>query len=715
MNYKTPALLLTVFLSGTLIAQQETYSVEKTSFSSQFYDEFAPVLYDNGLVFCTNRSSGLTDYSTSRNAKFIKIFYIDTISNGKALTPRLFSKYLRTRLNDGPVTFNSKGDTIYFSNNLITTGNLSKISASRNKLGIFYAVREDNKWVKIREMRFNNEWYNISTPYLSPQGERMYFASDKPDGFGGSDLYYSDRKGDYWSDPVNLGPVINTRGNEAYPFVNPAGELFFSSDGHPGMGGKDIFFSRKKNGAWLTPVRLDPPVNSQYDDFGFITDSLIAVGYFSSNRDNSLDIYRFKTRFPQIFYTDIQKENQYCFTFRDSGSIEIDTVNLRYAWDFGDGQKSYGAEVQHCFQGPGVYDVKLDLIDRATGKIYFSKLAYRLDLKDIEQPYINSPDVVIAGESVDLDGLKSFLPGYDIISYSWDFGDGSRMQGRSVKYTFKRSGEFNVNLGLKLKSLSTGIIHNTGVSKKIVVVSNADEKTAFMDKKASEIIILPDIRNYTNAYIKTAYSAEEEFKKAALFRIEIYSSNSRTSLNSSIFKNVLTKYEILEEANPESGIYHYYTTDEETSLMSVYPAYREITGLGFKDARVRLNIITGPVKKELHYLLKNYGFLSDTYFDNYNRLKANAYLMLDQVVILMNRNPGIRLEIEVYTDNQGSASNNLRLSQTRAQVMVNYLINRGINAKRLTANGYGGTKPVTPNITATDRQLNRRVKMRVIN
>ncbi len=113
--------------------------------------------------------------------------------------------------------------------------------------------------------------------------------------------------------------------------------------------------------------------------------------------------------------------------------------------------------------------------------------------------------------------------------------------------------------------------------------------------------------------------------------------------------------------------------------------------------------------------MKNYGVLSDTYFDSYNRLRANAYLMLDQVVILMNRNPGIRLEIEVYTDNQGSASNNLRLSQTRAQVMVNYLINRGINAKRLTARGYGGTKPVTSNITATDRQLNRRVKMKVIN
>ena len=143
--------------------------------------------------------------------------------------------------------------------------------------------------------------------------------------------------------------------------------------------------------------------------------------------------------------------------------------------------------------------MKLDLIDRATGNLFFSKLSYTLDLRDIEQPYINSPDAVVAGESVDFDGLKSFLPGYKIISYSWDFGNGSRMQGESVKYTFKQSGESNVNLGLKLKSLSTGVIHNTGVTKKITVFNNTQERTAYLAKKASEKAPVPDIRKYENA------------------------------------------------------------------------------------------------------------------------------------------------------------------------------------------------------------------------
>ena len=182
------------------------------------------------------------------------------------------------------------------------TVNYPRLSSVRNKLGIFYAVFDGNDWTKIRELRINNEWYNVTTPWLSPDGKRLYFASDKPGGYGGSDLYYCQWKNDYWDDPVNLGPVINTKGNESYPFINAAGEFFFSSDGHPGLGGKDIFFSRYSDSSWSRPVCLDAPVNSQYDDFGIFTDTLMKEGYFSSNRDKSVDIFHFRTNFPQIFY-----------------------------------------------------------------------------------------------------------------------------------------------------------------------------------------------------------------------------------------------------------------------------------------------------------------------------------------------------------------------------------------------------------------------------
>ena len=459
-------------LSQIILGQSETYIVKKASFSSDKYDEFSPVYYKNGIVFCSNRNLSLSSRSTSQNKGLFKIYYIDTTGKAGWESTKLFSKNLTTILNDGPVTFNSLRDTIYFSRNQDVSSKLSDISNPRNKLGIFSAVLIGGQWTKIRELRINNEWYNVTTPCLSPDGKRIYFASDKPGGYGGSDLYYSQWKNDRWEDPVNLGPVINTKGNESYPFINPSGELFFSSDGHPGHGGKDIFFSYISDTTWITPVCLDQPINSRFDDFGIVTDAQMNEGYFSTNRDKSIDIYHFKTNLPQIFYNTIQKENQNCFMLNDSGALEIDSTHLKYVWDFGDGKKASGMVVQHCFQGAGKYIVKLDVIDKATGNLFLSKLEYNLELLDYKQPYINSPETAVKGDTLKLDGVRSNLPGYKVLSYYWNFGDGYRSFGDNVSHAYKENGEFIVNMELTLKSELTGNIHKTGVSRKILIFND---------------------------------------------------------------------------------------------------------------------------------------------------------------------------------------------------------------------------------------------------
>jgi hypothetical protein len=704
--------LLTFSLQQLIVGQEKTYTIKKASFSSEKYDEFSPVYYKNGIVFCTNRNRSLSNHSTSQNKGLFKINYIDTTRKTNWRRARLLSKSLKTKMNDGPVTFNSTGDTIYYSRNLEVSSNLHDISGPRNKLGLFSAVLVRKGWTKIRELRINNEWYNVTTPWLSPDGKRLYFASDKPGGYGGSDLYFCNWKNDYWDNPVNLGPVINTRGNEAYPFINPSGELFFSSDGHPGMGGKDIFFSRYADTAWLPPVRLDPPINSQFDDFGIITDTLMSEGYFSSNREKSIDIFHFRTNFPQIFYTSNQKENQYCFSFSDSGAIVIDTLNLKYVWDFGDGKKASGAVAKHCFPGPGKYIVKLDIIDRTSGNLFFSKLSYSLDLRDFEQPYINSPDVSVKGELIDFDGLKSHLPGHKILSYAWDFGDGTRLPGESIKHAFKEKGEFLVNLGLTLKD-STGIIHKTGVTKKILVLDNIQERASYPAKNSSSKPGLPDIRKYDNANIKPLYSAETEFNQNAEFQVELLSSKTKIGINNNIFRNVPRKYVVKEIFDQDAGIYSY-ILDQQMNLMATYIAYKEIVGYGFKGARTRIEIIRDPAAKELNNLKKIFGTLTDSYIDSYGRLTSNAYLLLDQVVKIMNKYPEVRLEVAVHTDNIGLQATNLTLSQTRAQLIIDNLMNRGINAKRLIATGFGGSKPIAPNYLEKERILNRRVDFTII-
>jgi outer membrane protein OmpA-like peptidoglycan-associated protein len=703
------SLLLLTGLSGSLFAQQDTYTVKKASFSSDEYDEFSPVFYKNGVVFCTNRNTNLANYSTAQGKGLFKINYIDTAGKSNWQSARLLSKELTTKLNDGPVTFNSTGDTIYFARNLDVSGNLKDISGKRNKIGLFGAILVGGKWTKIRELRFNNEWYNVITPWLSSDGKRLFFASDKPGGLGGFDLYYSTWKGDYWGDPVNLGPVINTPGNEGYPFINPSGELFFSSDGHRGLGGKDIYFSRFSGNDWLPPVRLDAPINSEFDDFGIVTDSLIAEGYFSSSRNKTVDIFHFRTNFPQIFYTNIQKENQYCFMFSDSGAIEVDTLKVKYVWDFGDGKKASGASVKHCFAGPGNYNVKLDIIDRASGKLFFSKLSCNVELKNFEQPYINSPEVALTGEMINFDGLKSNNPGYKVLSYSWDFGDGNRLQGESVRHAFNQKGEYKVNLGLTLKSDLNGNIHKTGVTKIISVYGLQSEKESGASTKAGSGVKFPDFKKPGNLILKPVFSAESEFKGDAIFTVEIAESASRIDLNSSVFSKVPKKYTVEEIFDQKSGSFRY-IIDRQISLMATYMAFREISGYGFRDAKTRIDVLTDPAEKELNNLKKIFGIQADIYFDRNNKLTSTAYLLLDQIYKLMIKYPAIKLEIGVHTDNSGLPDSKIALSQYYSQVIANYLTGKGIDRIRLVQKGYGATRPVASNATERDRMLNRRVE-----
>jgi outer membrane protein OmpA-like peptidoglycan-associated protein len=703
-----------IFLSPFISGQTETYTIKKASFCTDKYDEFSPVYYKNGIVFCTNRNKNLFfNYASSQNKGHIKIYYIDTTGTEKMKSARLLSKNIRTKLNDGPVTFNSSRDTIYFSRNLITDGNIKAISGSKNKLGIFYSVFFGNKWSNTKDLRINNEWYNVTTPWLSPDGKRLYFASDKPGGLGGSDLYYCQWKNDHWDNPVNLGSVINTSGNEAYPFINAAGELFFSSDGHPGIGGKDIFFSRFADTVWLAPVLLDSPVNSKNDEFGIICDSMMNEGFFSSNREKTSDIYHFYANFHQAFFCDSQRINQYCFKFIDKETIKIDNNIFLYEWDFGDGMRKRGLDVEYCFQGTGKYKVKLNVIEKASGRVFFSKLAYDIELKDVEQPFINSVSTGIAGDTMKFDGLKSDLPSNKILEYTWDFGDGEKATNDIVNHIYKAKGEYEIKLALTLQNDSTRIIRQACVTKRIIVYDNSQTMSASLNQKKIQPII-PNILNYDHAVVKNIYSADQQLGQDAVFQLEILTSKTKLGAANPVFKNIPKKYSVKEVFLPKDSLYRYIAAEEMT-LMATYPAYNELIASGFKNVVAKPFLLKDPAERELNILKKVYGLSADQFFGLTNtNISSNGFAMLDQIVSLMNKYPAIRLEIATHTDNSGLQNMNQELSQKRADIIVNYLAGKSISNKRLIAKGFGGTRPVASNSSEKDRILNRRVDFSII-
>jgi outer membrane protein OmpA-like peptidoglycan-associated protein len=150
------------------------------------------------------------------------------------------------------------------------------------------------------ELPFNNDNFSNAHPTITRDGSELYFASNRPGGYGGMDLYMVRKEGPIWSEPINLGPNVNTEGNEMFPFISNIGTLYFASDGHAGLGGLDIFFSEKnQKGEWMIPLNMGVPLNGSQDDFSIYYDDTNDQGYFCSNRsgqgNDDIYFFQFKT------------------------------------------------------------------------------------------------------------------------------------------------------------------------------------------------------------------------------------------------------------------------------------------------------------------------------------------------------------------------------------------------------------------------------------
>jgi len=710
MRLKYLSVFLTLLLLPLLAyGQSETYSIKKARISSKNSDEFSPVYYKDGLVFCSNMTRALVkNYLTPEEKGLLNIVFADTLT----WKSRIFARELRTIFNDGPASFSRNGDTVYFSRNIRTDVNREDAS-TRNKLGVFTAVLENGSWGKILDFRFNNEYYNITTPFISPDGKRLFFAADNPEGMGGTDLYYCDWKGDYWDEPVNMGPGINTRGNESYPSVNSEGGVFFSSDGHPGFGGKDIFYTRQSGDKWLPPVQLSPPINSKYDDFALVADPLMNSGYFSTNREGTVDIYQFRTNVPQLFFCDRQRTNQYCFSFSDNDKIPVDTRYLQLIWNFGDGSTATGINAEHCFKGPGKYKVRLDATDKKSGRVVFTKLSFDLDLRDIEQPVILSPGSAMAGEQVILDGLTSSFEGSTVLNYTWHFGDGQYSKEGKTQHAYARNGNYDIRLGLKVRNDRTGVIREVCSVVPVKVFSSAGEKEAFDRQSAAPAPVI-NVFDYDHAVSTNICSAENDLNESVVYRLEILRSATKLDRNAEIFRKLPGKYLLRENYLNGENAYSY-TVAEEHTLMAAYPAYNEIASLGFTDAKVYQAEVEDAAERELNNLERIFGVSTDALFvRNTQTLSSTGTQMLDLVLGFMAKYPLIRLQITCHTDNTGSATANLTLSGSRAEAMVIYLVMIGISRIRVVPSGYGGTRPVAPNYQESDRLNNRRIDFTIL-
>jgi outer membrane protein OmpA-like peptidoglycan-associated protein len=168
-----------------------------------------------------------------------------------------------------------------------------------------YSLPEITSTPKV--LSFEMPGFSYAHPSLSADGNTLYFASDVSGGYGGMDLYVTHRNGNAWESAVNLGPVVNTSGNEIFPFIAADSSLYFTSDGHPGYGGLDLFHSKFKEGKFAKPDNMGVDFNSAKDDLSMIVDTKNRTGYFASNRDGDDDIFSFRLPAKKMDSKDMEK------------------------------------------------------------------------------------------------------------------------------------------------------------------------------------------------------------------------------------------------------------------------------------------------------------------------------------------------------------------------------------------------------------------------
>ena len=276
-----------------LIGEKTNYFEIKKVNSNSSYSDITPAYYFDKIVFASSRiledetPPKLYDWNKQPS---LRLFSGDDSEGGMLHTVKLLKNNETELIHESSAAFTKDGETVYFTGNNVKNGKRYKDKDHAVRLKIYKSKKTaDGSWSEGVELPFNADTYSVAHPALSPDEKRLYFSSDKPGSYGRSDIWYVELLDDgTYGTPVNIGNAINTEVRETFPFIDNNNVLYFATDGHPGLGGLDIFYTQLDAEGKPTEVfRMPEPINSTADDFSLIKNTHTKTGYFSSNRNSS--------------------------------------------------------------------------------------------------------------------------------------------------------------------------------------------------------------------------------------------------------------------------------------------------------------------------------------------------------------------------------------------------------------------------------------------
>ncbi|MFT4662168.1 MAG: outer membrane protein OmpA-like peptidoglycan-associated protein, partial [Patiriisocius sp.] len=591
---------------------------------------------------------------------------------------------------------------LYVTRNNVKRGRATKDNTGRVNLKVYvFDELEGGEWSEGTDVAFNSNDYSVAHPSISSDGNLVYFSSNQVGGYGGTDIYVSKRKENgEWGDALNLGPQINTEGDESFPFIMNSGTLYFSSDGHPGLGGLDIFKAVTANGKWMNPINLAHPINSEKDDISFVSEADEKSGYFSSNRlENQVgdDIYAFKytplikvNAFVRDKYTLLPIEGVIAKIYDESGFVIFEGVSDENGY----------LEVSTI---KGKCNYKMTIEDG----MGLSELEYDLSLCDEE----NS-----SKEIIDL-GYIEF---------------GGNDYSMSLTAEDKEKSEIIADVYTKIYDLETKelmfeslIAENGNLEMALepdrvyrVDVSHDDYEIVSREFRTSEDVNVRDI-DLSVSMLENGISNDSKYS-IALTAEDV----SKNELVADVYTKIYdleTKELIFESLVAENGIIALALQPDRDYRVDVSNDDYKVASREFRtseDENVRdLDVAVSMFANEKVEGLA----LGNIYYDfDKSDIRSDAKVVLDELVTLMSDNPEVKIDMSSHTDSRGSNAYNMALSDRRENSAMNYLISAGIDASRLSTSHHGEEQLV--NICANnvkcaenEHQLNRRTSIIITN
>ncbi|MEM1324388.1 MAG: OmpA family protein [Bacteroidota bacterium] len=623
--------------------------------------EYAPVFYKEGLVFTTTQNDRLKyaveDTRIGQNVR--SIWKAVRNGEGELANAEPLAKELMTDMHESAVAFNSTGEVIYFTRNDKRETSQTSGSLNLKQLNIYSAQLVDGRWTNITKMPFNEDGYNTKHPTLHPDEEELYFSSDRPGGYGNYDLYVIRKIGGEWSSPINLGPQVNTPSDEAFPFIHPNNTLYFSSNGHAGMGKADLYYTTKNREIWRRPTNMGEPFNSSSDDLALILDRDQKNGYFSSDRSGgqgSDDIYSFKvegavaTGGDEILVTVIDGISNQSIEGAVVKYINLNEVIL--------GNGSETITLDRPANGQGSFSFKVDSKVPSDGTT------------DAEGKYILSVPEGQYALKVSKEGYVPYQLLFDVPSNTND------------------NNTYIVPLDKAVDCVPlSGVISANGTPQSGVNVIIRDESSG------EEFTAITDGTGKYDGCLKCGR------------KYKVYAQKGQSSSGS---------LQISTNDQPCNG--NFVLDNQSLDLNAGAGGFASTTaGGGIQFVDENGNVVVGaPVKVGSVILLPNIYY-------NFNDadLRPDAMVDLDLVKKMLDMYPSMEIQLVSHTDSRGGDSYNQALSERRSNRAVEYLLEMGVDANRVTPVGMGERKPRNRCVNGrrcseVEHQENRRTEVVVV-